>query len=97
MYTVNTQLFYGYEKGETDAAIDLMKMISENHALMQVESSSDIKYRLCEADGKYLLFAFNYTKEELKDNPKILLDGKTIVLDVRVKEEDVSIYEVEKC
>ncbi len=96
MYTVNTQLFYGYEKGATEAARELVRMLASRHSLRQIEADGEIKYRICEADGKYLVFAFNYTEREINETAVLTLDGGRTEIAVSVDANDVRIYEVDK-
>lgn len=88
-YTFNLNVFYSYLEKEFLSIKELVASLIDELDLSQVKTDAPIMLRLAEADGKTLVFAFNYTDNDI--DTVIEVGGKRIK--AFVKKNDVEILE----
>ena len=85
--TLNTQLFYGYEKTGDETILNYVKTLGERFNLIGYSVEGNVHCKLCENEQEYVAFIFNYTDTAQKG--KVTFCGNTE--EVSVEPHDVTI------
>lgn len=82
--TFNTYLWYGYYKNSAAGFKKVMESIIDEYSLRQAEVDGSVTVKIAEADGRTLLFVFNYTDK--KQTARIKFGGKSLRVSVNAND-----------
>ena len=94
--SVNTSIFYGYYMKEFESVKDYVGSLVDEYSLRQLTASDSLRVRISENDECYLVFAFNYTNEEVTSDVTVNIDGVNTTVNVTVGAQDVKLVEIKK-
>jgi beta-galactosidase GanA len=90
--TINTYLWYGYEKQGGESVKAFAKKLIDRFELSQLDVNGNVTVRVCENDDKYLIFIFNYNDND--EPAEIKFMGETLT--AKVSANDCVILERSK-
>lgn len=83
----HTHIWYGYDKTGDASVKKVAQLLADELSLRSFDLEGEVKVRISEANGEYLLFVFNYSVE---DQPvKIEFMGKTYELTVAANDSKI--------
>ena len=92
----NTQLFYGYHLSPADDTLALIKKLTNELSLEQLEVNGTVSARVATGDGKVLFFVFNYGDKDEYAEVSCKIDGKLYKASATVAANDSIIVEGKK-
>ena len=92
----NTSVFYGYASGSCLLMKELLKRLAGQASVFCPPGKNVLRVRTAETEDRYLIFAFNYTDQPVKEEVTVSLNGRIRTFSASLDAQETVIFEERK-